>query len=286
MIPKVVKVIFSKRAGKSREINVPKKCPVCGEKIVKEKEDEVYWYCVNPDCPARIKESILHFASRSAMDIEGVGESLVDELINRGLAKSLVDIYKLDVNDFLKLPLFKEKKAKNIYDAIQKSKSNSLKRFLYGLGIRHIGEKIAGILADKYPGIDIFFKLKKEDYTSIPDIGDVMAESLVNFFGSRRVKKMIDDFKKVGLSLEDKKEKFSNTLEGKVFVFTGELEGFSRSQAREIVEGLGGRWSSSLSKNTNFLVAGRNPGSKMDKAEKLGVSIIDESEFKKIIARR
>ena len=285
VIPKVVKVIFSKRSGHAKKIVVPKKCPVCGSKIAKEKEDEVYWYCINPDCPARLKESVLHFASRSAMDIEGMGESLVDELIKRGIVKSLVDIYRLSEKDLLKLPLFKEKKARNIYSAIKKSKKNSLSRFLYGLGIPHIGEKAAKLLADKYRDIDKFSGIKSKDYENMPDVGPIMAESLENFFKDRKIKRMIDGFKKEGLILKEE-TMGANILSGKVFVFTGELSGISRFDAQKAVEALGGRWSSSVSRKTDFVVAGHNPGSKLNKAEELGIKIINEDEFRKLIGRR
>ncbi|OPX29772.1 MAG: hypothetical protein B1H08_03130 [Candidatus Omnitrophica bacterium 4484_171] len=281
VIPKVVKVIFSKRLRHAKKIIVPRKCPVCGSKIAKEKEGEVYWYCINPDCPARLKESVLHFASRSAMDIEGMGESLVDELIKRGVVKSLVDIYRLSEKDLLKLPLFKEKKARNIYNAVIRSKSNSLSRFLYGLGIPHIGEKAAKLLADRYRDIDKFFELKSEDYENIPDVGPIMAESLAGFFRDRKIKRMIESFKKEGLLLKEEAGS-AGTLSGKVFVFTGELPGISRFDAQRAVETLGGRWSSSVSKNTDFVVAGNNPGSKFIKAKELGIKIINESEFKKL----
>ncbi len=282
VIPKIIKVITTKRKKGTEKVQVPRRCPVCNGKITKEKEGEVYWYCINPDCPARLKGSLLHFASRGAMDIEGMGESLVEELVNRGLVKSLVDIYKLKKEDLLGLPLFKEKKADNILNAIEKSKRQPLSRFLYALGIRHIGEKAARILAEKFPSIDLFFKLKKEDISSIPEIGEVMASSVVDFFSSSQIKQMVAEFKKLGLNLEEKMKK-ENLLGGKTFVFTGELESFSRSQAQQIVEEKGGRWSSSVSRKTDFVVVGKNPGSKLVKARQLGVKTIDEEEFKKII---
>ncbi len=283
VIPKIVKVILSKRKGKEKKIVIPKVCPVCGGRISKEREGEVYWYCINPDCPARLKESILHFVSRSAMDIEGMGKSLVKELVDRGMVKRLVDIYKLKKEDFYSLPLFKDKKVENLCTAIQKSKKNSLSRFLYGLGIRHIGEKAADLLAEKYPNIEIFFRLRKEDFESIPEIGSIMAQSLVDFFSQKRIKKMIEEFKKLGLSLKKERETKSSKLRGKTFVFTGELDSFSRQEAQEAISELGGKYSSSVSKNTDFVVVGKNPGSKFNKAKQLGVKIINESEFKKIL---
>ncbi len=286
VIPKIVKVIFSKRVKKTHKVVPPKRCPVCNSKISKEKEDEVYWYCINPDCPARLKESILHFASRGAMDIEGMGESVVEELVNRGMVRSLVDIYKLRKEDFHKLPLFKEKKTQNLYTAIAKSKERPLSRFLYGLGIRHIGEKAASLLTQHYPDIDKFFELRKEDFERIPEIGSIMAQSLVDFFSQARVKKMMLEFKKLGLNLKEERKIKSDKLKGKSFVFTGELDSFSRLEAQRIVEEMGGRYSSSVSRNTDFVVVGRNPGSKLQKAEKLGVRILNEEEFKKMIGAR
>jgi DNA ligase (NAD+) len=284
VIPKIVKVITSKRRGKERKVKIPNKCPVCGSLVSKEKEEEVYWYCTNINCPAQLKRTLIHFASRGAMDIEGMGESVVEELVNRKLVKEIVDIYKLKKEDFLSLPLFKEKKATNLMNAIEESKKRPLYKFLYGLGIRHVGEKAAFLLAEKFENIDRFFDLRKENLESIPEIGPIMASSIVKFFSSPRTKKMIEEFKKVGLNLTQEKKKVKESkLKDKIFVFTGELESFTRSQAQKLVENLGGKWTSSVSKNTDFVVVGKNPGSKYEKAKKLGVTIIDEKEFKKLV---
>jgi len=284
VIPKVVKVITSKRKGNEKKVSVPKKCPVCNEPIVKEKEDEVYWYCINIDCPAKIKSSLLHFASRGAMDIEGMGESVINELVDKGYVKSIVDIYDLKKETLLKLPLFAEKKANNLLMAIEASKNRPLSRFLYGLGIRHIGEKAALVLAEKFKDIDAFFNLTEEKILEIKEFGPVMASSLVNFFSSKRIKEMIEALKKKGLKLkeEERKEKKSK-ISGKVFVFTGELESFSRNQAQKVVEDLGGKWTTSVSKNVDFVVVGKNPGSKYTKAKELKLTIINEEEFKNLI---
>jgi DNA ligase (NAD+) len=284
VIPKIVKVIISKRKGREKKIKVPDKCPECGEKIVKEKEEEVYWYCINPDCPARIKGSLLHFASRGAMDIEGMGESVVEELVSRKVVKSIADIYRLTKEDFLKLPLFAEKKANNLVKAIETSKTRPLSRFLYGLGIRHIGEKAAMVLAEHYKSIERFFSLKEDNLQEISEIGPVMAESVVEFFSSAHIKKMVEELKKHGLSLtEEKKTIKKSAITGKIFIFTGELESFSRTQAQDAVENLGGKWVTSISKNVDFVVVGKDPGSKYDKAKSLGLKIISEEEFKKVI---
>ena len=284
VIPKVVKVITSKRKGNEKKISVPKKCPVCNEPIVKEKEDEVYWYCINIDCPAKIKSSLLHFASRGAMDIEGMGESVINELVDRGYVKSIVDIYDLKKETLLKLPLFAEKKANNLLMAIEASKNRPLSRFLYGLGIRHIGEKAASILAEKFKDIDAFFNLTEEKILEIKEFGPVMASSLVSFFSSKRTKEMIEALKKKGLKLkEEEKVVKKSKISGKVFVFTGELESFSRNQAQKVVEDLGGKWTTSVSKNVDFVVVGKNPGSKYTKAKELKLKIINEEEFKNLI---
>jgi DNA ligase (NAD+) len=285
VIPKVIKVIISKRKTKRKKIEVPSRCPVCGQKVSKEKEEEVYWYCINPDCPARLQASLLHFASRSAMDIEGMGESLVQDLLKRNMVKSIVDIYKLTEADLLKLPLFKEKKAKKTVSAIIRSKQRGLNYFLYALGIRHIGEKGARLLAEKFPDIDLFFNLDKDQIQNIPEIGEVMAESLVDFFSQPKIKRMIKEFKVLRVNLKNiAKHKKASSLKGKTFVFTGELDSFSRNEAKSLVEELGAATMVTVSKKTDFVVVGKNPGFKHKKAIQLSVKTIDEREFKRIIA--
>ncbi len=296
VIPKVVKVVTSKRTGKEKKINIPSKCPVCAGDVAKEKEEEVcpvrsikdkgkkgktsngvYWYCINPDCPAQIKRSLIHFASRAAMDIEGMGEAVVEELVDKGMVRSHSEIYSLKREDFLKLSLFKEKRAQNLISAIEKSKSRPLSRFLFGLGIKHVGEKAALVLAEEFSNIDAFFRLKQSDLEQIDEVGSIMASSIVKFFSSGKVKKMLQELKSAGLGMTQKKKTSKKSkITGKTFVFTGELEGFTRDQAKAKVEEFGGEWSSSVSKNTDFVVVGLNPGSKFDKAKKIGVKIIDE----------
>lgn len=284
VIPKVIKVIISKRCGKEKKIKVPKRCPDCGSDLAKEAEG-VHWYCFSPDCPAQLKRSLIHFAHRGAMDIEGMGESLIEELVNRKLIIRVTDIYHLKKDDFLKLPLFKDKRASNLVEAIEKSKKRPFLRFLFGLGIKHVGEKAAMLLAERFGNIDNICKLKKSDLEEISEIGPVMASSIVKFFSSKDTQKMINEFKKLKVNLrQDKKVIKQSKITGKSFVFTGELDSFSRSQAKASVEVLGGKWMLSISKNTDFLVAGRNPGSKYSKAKKLGVTIIDEDNFRKLIS--
>jgi len=291
VIPKIVKVIVSKRRREEEKIKIPSFCPACKGKTAKERSVDqdgassgVYWYCLSPDCPAQIKRSLIHFASRGAMDVEGLGESVIEELVSRGMVKRLADIYTLKKEDFLKLPLFAEKKAENLFRAIEKSKGRGLAYFLYGLGVRHVGEKSALILARKFRNIDNLSGLKKSDLEEIPEVGPIMAASVVSFFSSAAAKKSIANFKKSGvkLSWEEEGAKISK-ISGKTFVFTGELETFSRSQAQRKVEELGGKWSSSVSKNTDFVVRGKTPGSKHNKAKQLGVTIINEKDFLKLL---
>ncbi|MDD4955727.1 MAG: NAD-dependent DNA ligase LigA [Candidatus Omnitrophica bacterium] len=300
VIPKIVKVITSKRKENAKKIKVPGNCPVCKQSLAKEKEEEVYpvrsktlkrktsngvyWFCINPDCPAKIKQSLLHFASRTAMDIEGVGESVVEELVNRGLVKSLADVYKITKDDLLKLPLFAEKKAANLINAIGESKKQQMSRLLYALGIRHIGEKAAQLLAERFKKIDMFFSVKETDLEEIKEVGPAMAESVVKFFSSAKAKKLIEEFKKSGLNLLQEERKIKQSpITGKVFIFTGELKDFSRIDACKLVESLGAKCVSAISKNIDYVIAGESPGSKYEKAQKLKLNILTEQDFKKLI---
>jgi len=284
VIPKVLKVIISKRNGKEKKIKTPSNCPVCGGNVAKEKEKEVYWYCLNLDCPAQLKRSILHFASRCAMDIEGMGEAIVEELVDRKIIKKLVDIYHLKKNDFLKLSLFKEKRAGNLVAAINKSKERSLANFIFGLGIRHVGEKAAMLLAERFENINRLLKVDEEELTEVPEVGPIMASSIMKFFSSKSTGNMIEGFKRVGVNLTQNKQAVKESqINGKNFVFTGELNSFSRSKAKKSIEALGAKWTSTVSKNTDFLVVGKNPGSKYNKAKQLGVAIIQEKGFIKIV---
>jgi len=286
VIPKVIKVITSKRTGKEEEIIVPKICPACNGEIVKEKEEEVYYYCINPDCPAQLKRSLLHFASRNAMDIEGLGESAVEELVERKIVNRLVDIYVIQKESLLTLPLFKDKKSNNLIAAIEQSRLRPLSRFLFGLGIRHIGEKAAQIVAQEFGSIDVLFKADLEKLQMIPEVGPVMAQSVVDFFASSKTREMIAAFKKSGLKMiEEKREIKETAITGKIFIFTGELKTLSRTDAQKLVERLGAKYVSAISKNIDYVVAGENAGSKLAKAEKLRLNIIDETIFNKLVSQ-
>ncbi len=282
VIPKIVKVVESKRTGKEKEIEIPKKCPVCGSNVVKE-EGEVAYRCPNPSCPAQVINSIVHFAKRDAMDIEGLGESVAELLVERKLVKKLSDIYFLTKQQLLTLPLFKEKKATNLLTAIENSKKRPLSRFLYALGIRHVGEKAAYVLAQKFKTIDKLMKTSVEELQSIPEVGPVMARSIQEFFENKFTKEIIEDFKKAGLNMvetvSEEEKKFNQIFANMTVVFTGELDSMTRSKAEELVRQLGGNPSSSVSRSTSLVVVGRNPGSKYQKAKEYGIKIVDEQEF-------
>jgi len=286
VIPKVVKVIETKRTGKEKEFKVPSRCPVCNGPIVKEKEEEVAYRCINPSCPAQLVRGLIHFGKREAMDIEGLGESVVEQLVEKKMVSDFADIYFLKKEGFLKLDLFAEKKAENLLTAIEKSKNRPLGRLLYALGIRHVGEKAAQVLAEKFERMDNLMKAKVENLTSIYEVGPVMAESVVNFFRQEGTKKLIEKLKKAGINMREEKKKVGpQPLAGKTFVFTGELKSFARTEVETKVKELGGSPTSSVSKKTDFVVVGENPGSKLDKAKSLKITIIDEDEFIKMLKK-
>jgi len=282
VIPKIIGVLKEKRKGKEKEIKVPDKCPVCGN-FLERREGEVAVRCINLSCPAQIERGIIHFARREGMDIEGLGENVAEQLVEKSLVKDVADIYFLKKEDLLKLELFKEKKADNLIKGIENSKKRPFSRFLYALGIPYIGEKSAEILAENYKTLDDLISVSKEELVTIPEIGQVMAESIHNFFRLESTKMLLEKFKKAGLKFEVETVKKSDKLKGKTFVFTGELESFTRKEAESLVEKLGGRATSSVSRNTDFVVVGENPGSKFEKAKKLGVKILNEEQFKEMI---
>lgn len=281
VIPKVVKVVHD---SKNKVFPIPRNCPVCSSRIIKEKEEDVAYRCINPVCPAQIERRLLHFASRLAMDIEGMGESVVEQLVRLRLVNDFSDIYKLTFNDLAKLELFKEKKINNLLLAIRKSKEKPLSRLLYAFGIRHVGEKAAYVLAKHFGNMDNLLKAKKEDFDGIFEIGPVMAESIRQFFSQKQTITMIGNLKELGINFkEGQPEVKPGQLAGKTVVFTGELKSLSRIQAEDLVRQRGGSPSSSVSKKTDFVVAGDSPGSKFEKAKKLGVNIIGEENFKEML---
>jgi len=281
VIPKVVKVITEKRSGSETPVSVPNVCPVCGGIVEKSSEEDAQHFCVNPLCSAQLKRAIEHFGSRKAMDIEGMGEAVVEALVDQERVKTLPDIYKLDEFDFAMLPLFKEKKAMNLTKAIRASKTAGLSRFLYALGIRQVGEKAAKTLAKRYRDIDALAKATAEELQTINDVGPVVAESIATFFSREETKTAIERFRAAGVVMveEGDGEPQTQLFAGKKFVLTGELPTMSREAASAIIERNGGSVSSSVSKKTDYVLAGENAGSKLDKARELGVTVIDEARF-------
>ena len=283
IIPKVISVAKEKRTGREKTFAIPAKCPACGSKLVRVHE-EVALRCENVGCPAQIKEAVLHFASRDAMDIENMGEAITNQLVDKALISDYGDIYRLKFDSVKDLERMAKKSAANLIDAIEKSKAHDLNRLIYGLGIRHVGEHTAWVLANHFGSIEKLEHAAPEDLTDVPEMGPVMAESVYNFFRNKENLKILKKLKEAGLKMTAPVKKAGiGPLAGKNVVITGTLKSFSRSEAEEAVRKAGGNPSSIVGKNTAFLVAGEEPGSKLDKAEALGVKIIGEEEFKKLL---
>ena len=286
VIPKVVKVVAHAHAGAKKVSYIPSKCPSCGAAVIKEKEEEVAYRCVNPLCPAQVERRLIHFASRAAMDIEGMGEAVVQQLVREKLVRDFADIYHLTTNDFLKLELFKEKKAQNLYQGIQQSKGRPLSRLLFGLGIRHVGEKAAEVLARTFGTMDRLAGATSDELLNIHEVGDAIASSVHDFFHRKETSVLIGKFRQAGLNLKEPRRQVSAVLAGKTFVFTGELKGMARSAAEELVKSMGAAVTSSVSKKTSFVVVGEGPGSKYDQAKKLHIPTLDEEAFHHIIGEK
>ena len=282
VIPQVVKVLTDKRTGKEKEFRMPDKCPVCRSKLFQE-ADEVAYRCVNASCPAQIKRRIGHFSSRGAMDIQGLGWVMVDTLVDKGLVKDFADLYHLKKEDLMSLERMGEKSAQNLIDGLETSKKQPYVRLLYALGIRHVGVHAARLLVQTFTSIDDLRKASFDDISSIMGIGPTVAESVKNFFVDKENIQLIARLKKVGLKLSAEKPKGTQIFTGKTFVITGSLEHNTREQANELIVSLGGNVTSSVSKKTDYVLAGKEPGSKYDKAVALGLKIINELEFEKMI---
>jgi DNA ligase (NAD+) len=280
VIPEVVQVITSKRTGTEKKFRMPSKCPVCGADVIKE---EAIHRCIGLDCPAQLKGRIRHFASKRAMDIEGLGVKLIDQLVDKGLVKDVADIYYIKKEQLIELERMADKSAQNIIDAVEKSKTKPLSKFLYALGIRNVGETTAEDLASHFSRLDKFFDLSEEDLMEVQGIGPEVAASVHQFFGDKKNKESIDRLRKAGVKVIEPKAREKGKLAGKVFVFTGTLKTFGRDEARNLVESMGGMTASSVSKKVDFVVVGEDPGSKFDKAKELGIKILTEEEFKKMI---
>ncbi len=285
VIPKVVSVVLDERPAETAVIEAPSECPVCGTKLERP-EGEVSWYCPNEDgCPAQKRGRILHFASRNALDIQNLGESLVTQLVERGLASDAGDLYSLTQEQLAGLDRIGPKSAKNVLDALEKSKTQSYARLLFALGIRHVGAATARELAHACPSIDRLREMGKEELAAVPDIGPVIAESIRDFFTKPWAQAMLQKLAAAGLPMQAGEEKalVNNNFEGQAVIFTGGLEHHVRQQAEEMVRERGGRIVSTVSKKTTLVVAGKDAGSKLEKAMKLGVKVIDEDEFERML---
>jgi len=284
VIPEVVKVIKSQRTGSERIFHIPETCPSCGSRVAR-LEGEAAYRCINFDCPAQIRENIKHFVSRGAMDIEGLGEKIISQMLDENIINDPADLYYLTKNDLVVLERMADKSVKNLLASIEGSKKPPLEKFIFALGIRHVGEHISRILAKEFFTLDNLIKATEDKLISINEIGPEVAGSITKYFRISSNSKMIERLSKAGVKPQDAVEKKPSELTGKSFLFTGTLESFPRSQAREIVESLGGNVSTSLTKNTDYVVVGKSPGSKLGKAQQLNITTISEDDFLELIKK-
>jgi DNA ligase (NAD+) len=277
VIPKVVEVVEDKDHPRGdRKFAFPTHCPVCGSEIVKT-EGEVDYRCVNADCSARLIESLLHFSGRKVMNIDGLGEAVVEQLLNRGMVKSIADLYLLTEEQLLSLERIGQKTADALLSEIQKSKSAPLNRVLFGLGIRFVGEKTAQLLADEFGSMDALMAASLEELERVNEVGPRVSQAIREFFDEAKNRQLIEKMRAAGLTLTAEKRKKSSQFEGMTFVLTGTLPNLTREGAKAKIEAAGGRVSGSVSKKTHYVVAGEEAGSKLDKARELGVTVLDEA---------
>ena len=283
VIPEIVEVVKSKRNGTEENFSMPKTCPVCGAPAVRE-EGEAAIRCTGIECPAKLFRNLVHFVSREAMDISGLGENIIQQLLDNKLIKNIADIYELKFEDIASLKKNGKKFAQNLTDAIEKSKENDLSKLITALGIRHVGVKASKTLARKYKNIDNLMNAKYEELSEINDIGPIVANSIASFFEESQTRDLIQRLKENNVNMESLEEEVQDKrFEGKTFVLTGSLEEFTRGQASDIIERLGGKTSGTVSKKTDYVLAGSEAGSKLTKAQNLGVQIITEEEFKEMV---
>jgi len=279
IIPEVLGV--KKSCGES-VYEMPKTCPSCGSPVFRE-EDEAVIRCTNADCPAQLLRHLIHFTSRDAMDIEGLGPAVLEQLLEAGIISDIVDLYRIDFSKVIMLERTGEKTVNNMINAIEKSKENDLSKLIFALGIRHIGSKAAKLISEHFKTVDKILDASYEDYLNIEGFGDIMARSAFEFFGLNKTREIIDQLKSLGVNMQSNSVVSDTRFVGKTFVLTGTLPTYTRNDAAAIIESFGGKVSSSVSKKTTFVLAGDQAGSKLDKANKLGVSVISEAEFAEMI---
>jgi DNA ligase (NAD+) len=285
VIPEIIRSLTEKRTGSEKKIHPPKKCPSCQEPVVKLDYEQVAYYCININCPAQIKERLCHFSAKDMMNIDGLGESIIELFYEKGFIKKFADIYRLKNyrEEILELDGFQEKRVDNILNAIEASKRNDLHRLIYALGIRHIGEKSAKVLCRSFDSIDKILSASYEELLNMDEFGGKMADSLYKYL--RENEKTILELRELGLNLVSKlASQQAGKLSGKTFLFTGELNLMGRREAKELVEKNGGIILSAVSKNLDYLIVGGSPGSKLKKAQELGVKVLNEEEFKGMVS--
>lgn len=286
VIPEVVEVLKDKRTGEEKEFVMPTVCPVCGSPVVRE-EGEAVSRCIGIECSAKLLRNIAHFASKEGMDIDGLGIKIIEQLVDKGLIKNIADLYTLTIDDVASLKKNGKKFAQNLINAINDSKNNDLYKLITALGIRHIGVKSAKGLIKKYKDIDEIANASLEELSQINDVGEITAKSIYEFFRQEQTADLVNRLKEAGVNTKaiknDEDEKYDNRFEGKTFVLTGSLEKYTREQASEIIEKFGGKVSGSVSKKTSYVLAGEEAGSKLTKAQELGINIISEQDFENMI---
>jgi DNA ligase (NAD+) len=284
VIPKVTRVIDDKDHPRGHKLfHMPEKCPVCGGKVVRV-EGEADHRCVNQKCPAKLRETILHFASRGVMNIDGMGDALVTQLTDRGMVNDIADIYKLTKAGLLQLERMGDKSAHNVLEEIEQSKKLPLERVIYGLGIRFVGERTAQFLAQHFGSMDDLVKASEEELQQVEEVGPRIGKSIVEFFAEPKNRELVDELREAGLTMKGTKKERGTTLAGKTFVLTGSLAYYTRDEAKKMIEDAGGKVTGSVSKKTDYVVAGEDAGSKLDKAKELGVAVINEEEMQRLIA--
>jgi len=282
VIPEVVKVVESRRIGGERKYHIPDICPICGADVIR-LENEAVHRCIGLSCPAQLKGRIKHFASKRAMDIDGLGDKLVAQLVDKGMVKDVADLYRLSKEDLVALDRMADKSAQNILNAIEGSKKKPLAKFIYALGIRHVGEHLSEVLAKELKSLTNFFRVTEEELLAVREVGPELAQSVVRFFRDQRNREVMGKLQEAGLTIVEPGADEMAKLRGLTFLFTGALKSFSRDEARDLVESLGGRTAASVSKKVDYVVVGSGPGSKYERAKELGITVLTENQFRGMV---